>query len=147
MENIFQPLSHILRDHEIVTHLSPDVSFLHECLDTMLEILASSLTELDLYSTNIPVEEVERVSLMLTIVKHGALSQQNIEKYADVVGDLGKLLESHYTQNPVFMFNDLEDIQWDEPISFEDCTYTPRELLKVLDAQLETLIRPQIVAC
>lgn len=124
-----------------------DVQFAQECLENMLEVLATSLTELDEYDTSIPVKEVENLSLALTIVKYAVLTEEGMTKFADVISDILKLLIENHSQNPVFMFNDLDHIEWDKPITYNYGHKTPRQMLTDMNDKISLCLTKPAGRC
>ena len=129
-------------DRIVLSHdqVPQDIEFAREAVEDMLSILADSLTETESYGTKIPVAEAQNICWFLSLVKYKVLSDEGVTKYCDIIGRIIKLLITHYTQNPLFMFHDLDLIEWDKEIKFDGVELTPRQICLELVSNINVLI-------
>lgn len=127
-------------------HLSPrhenEISlFTTRISSQMEEHLGFALTETDEYEgTSVPVSLLKETLILLGIVTTLSKGDQDM-LHAGAPGRIIKLLIPQLDENPVFNHENLNEIDWNEPVECKDGVKTLTKIIETFNDDLRSVLK------
>ena len=107
----------------------------------MEDHLNTSLTETDDYEgTSVPVSLLKETLILLGIVTTLSKGDHHMLQ-AGAPGRIIKLLIPQLDENPVFHHENLDEIDWNEPVECKDGTKTLTEIIETFNDDLRSVLK------